>query len=194
MSISAENIFKLLTNPDFLEMKGLSGEVPIFIQTYEVGEEDKIQSLIDGLESRLKTQGIRVSRIDLFKMLLAELKEDQLLDDIIKDETTFNRVDLLDTLKNYCDPKSRIIPRLVANSDEEGVQLTLITGVGHIYPFLRSHSILEALQPAMMNHPVIMFFPGNYTQLEGLGSKLELFGSLPAKRYYRAFNLDHYRI
>ena len=175
MTVDSEKLFKLLSNSDFLDMKGLSGEVPIFIQTYEVADEDKVVALIDGLESRLKTRGIRVARIDLFKMLLAELKDDQLLDDIIKDETTFDRVDLLDTLKNYCDPKSRIIPRLVTEADEEGVQLTLISGVGHIYPFLRSHSILEALQPAMMNHPVIMFFPGNYTQLEGLGSKLELF-------------------
>lgn len=194
MSMNPEKLYKLLSSQDFLQMKGLSGEVPIFIQTYEVAEEDRVVSLVNGLASRLNASGVQVARIDLFQLLLGELEEEDLLDVIMAEEATWDRVDTLSTLKNYCDPKSRIVPRLVKATDAEGVQLTFITGVGHIFPFLRSHYILESLQPAMMNHPVILFFPGTYNQVEGLGSKLELFGTLPAKRYYRAFNLDHISI
>jgi len=194
MSFDSEKLYELLSKPEFLRMEGLSGEVPIFIQTYEVTDEDRVARLVDGLASRLANSGISVSRIDLFQILLEGLKEDDLLDDIIRDESTFERIDLLDTIKNYCDPKTKILPKLLDDQSDESPQLTFITGVGHIYPFLRSHSILENLQPAMMNHPVIMFFPGTYNQIEGLGSKLELFGCLPAKRYYRAFNLSQFRI
>ena len=50
----------------------------------------------------------------------------------------------------------------------------------------------------MLRHPVVIFFPGEYTQdLDG-GSHLRLFGSIPApvinNPYYRATNLDRYAI
>lgn len=78
--------------------------------------------------------------------------------------------------------------------EEDGLQLTLLSGVGHIFPFLRTHSLLESIQPAMMHHPLVMFFPGEYIQFTGLGSRLRLFGCVQSKGYYRAFNLDRYRL
>jgi hypothetical protein len=45
---------------------------------------------------------------------------------------------------------------------------------------------------------VVIFFPGEYAQDPSGGSHLRLFGSIPSPRinnpYYRATNLDHYRI
>ena len=80
----------------------------------------------------------------------------------------------------------------------DGTQLTLITGPGRIFPFLRTHTILESLQPAMFRHPVVIFFPGEYTQEPNGGSHLRLFGSIPSPKinnpYYRATNLNHFRI
>jgi hypothetical protein len=46
----------------------------------------------------------------------------------------------------------------------------------------------------MVDHPVVMFFPGEYRHREGTGSSLSLFGRLEHKGYYRAFNLDHYHL
>jgi len=48
--------------------------------------------------------------------------------------------------------------------------VTLLTGVGRVFPFLRTHTLLESLQPAMMRHPLILFFPGQYIQEPGIGS------------------------
>jgi hypothetical protein len=91
-----------------------------------------------------------------------------------------------------------MIPRLIRAIEGDGAQLTLITGPGRIYPFLRTHTILESLQPAMLRHPVVIFFPGEYAQDPTGGSHLRLFGSIPSPRinnpYYRATNLDHYRL
>ena len=87
---------------------------------------------------------------------------------------------------------------LIRAIEGEGTQLTLITGPGRIFPFLRTHTILESLQPAMLRHPVVIFFPGEYAQDPTGGSHLRLFGSIPSPRinnpYYRATNLDHYRL
>ena len=100
-------------------------------------------------------------------------------------------------LSNLTDPQTRFIPRLMQCIGDD-IQLTLLIGVGRVFPFIRTHTILEALQPAMVRHPVVMFFPGQYTQEDGLGSQLRLFGKMvdpPMYRpYYRAFNLEHYRL
>ena len=104
----------------------------------------------------------------------------------------------MEMLSNLADPKGRLIPRLVQRMNKDNIKVTLLTGVGRVFPFIRTHTILETLQPAIMRHPVIMFFPGQYTQEEGLGSQLRLFGAFanpPMYRpYYRAYNLEHYRL
>ena len=194
MNHSLESLFQILSSERFLTMQGLANEVPIFIKTYDVSEEDRMAGLVKALGSRLRNSGIKVAEIDLFHLLLDELREEGLLDDLVQDETTFDRADLYDTLKNHADPSSRLVPRLVRQMEDQEIKLTLLSGVGHIFPFLRAHTLLDSIQPAMMEHPVILFFPGEYTQTEGLGSQLRLFGTQPSKGYYRAFNLDHYRL
>lgn len=194
MSDTLETLFKILSSDRFLTMQGLANEVPIFIKTYLVTEEDRMAAIIKALGSRLRSAGIRVAEVDLFQLLLDELNEEDLLDDLLADEAEFDRADLYDTLKNHADPTTRLVPRLVRKMTDGDVRLTLLSGVGHVFPFLRAHTLLDSIQPAMMQHPVVMFFPGEYTQTQGLGSQLRLFGSLPSKGYYRAFNLDHYRL
>jgi hypothetical protein len=194
MNDQLERLFSILSDSGFLSMQGLANEVPIFIQPYDVRNEDQQVSMIRALAQRLRTSGVKVAEVDLFRLLLDELKAEDLLEAFIDEEAGYDRKDLLRDLKNYADAKNRIVPRLVKVMEEDGIQLTLVFGVGHIYPFLRAHTLLDSIQPVMMHHPLVMFFPGEYIQMPGLGSQLRLFGSLPAKGYYRAFNLDHYRL
>lgn len=193
-----DRLFKILSHPNFLAMKGLANEVPIFIQTYEPSEEDAVRKMVDSLAVRLRNKGLTVSSLDLFRLVLDELQDEGLLEDLLRDEATFEKRELLDTLQNYSDPQTHLIPRLIREIGGEETQLTLITGSGRIYPFLRTHTILESLQPAMLRHPVVIFFPGEYVQDPAGGSHLRLFGSIPSPRinnpYYRATNLDHYRL
>jgi hypothetical protein len=192
-----DRLFRILGSRDFLEMKGLANEVPIFIQTYEAADEDALRRMVEALSNRLRGQGLVVRALDLFDLVLRELEDAGILDDLLRDETTYEKPELFDTLKNYSDPKTRLIPRLMRAIGDDA-QLTLLTGAGRVFPFLRTHTILESLQPAMLHHPIVMFFPGEYTQDSEGGSQLRLFGSLPSPRihnpYYRAMNLDHYRL
>lgn len=194
MNALSQHLFSVLSSERFLSMQGLANEVPIFIQTYDVADEDQMTATVKALASRLRNAGIEAAELNLFGLLLEELKEEGLLDDLLVGEPSFNRVDLFDTLKNHADPTTRLVPRLVKRMEAPHVKLTLLSGVGHVFPFLRAHTLLDSIQPAMMRHPVVMFFPGEYNQVVGLGSQLRLFGSLPPKGYYRAINLDHYRL
>lgn len=194
----SERLFKTLSHPNFLAMKGLANEVPIFIQTYEPAHEDAIRRMVEGLALRLQNTGITLKSLDLFNLVLEELAEHDILAGLLESEATSQREDVLETLQNYSDPKTHMIPRLIRAIEGDGAQLTLITGPGRIFPFLRTHTILESLQPAMLRHPVVIFFPGEYVQDPTGGSHLRLFGSIPSPRinnpYYRATNLDHYRL
>ena len=194
----SERLYSILGHPSFLSMRGLANEVPIFIQTYDARDEDDLRRMVDGLAGRLRNAGVTLKVIDLFALVLAELEENSVLDDLVKNEATFERAEILETLQNYSDPKTHLIPRLIRAMGSEDTQLTLITGPGRVFPFLRTHTILESLQPAMLRHPVVILFPGEYVQDPQGGSHLRLFGSIPSPRinnpYYRATNLDHYRL
>jgi hypothetical protein len=198
MNDLSERLFQTLSHPNFLAMKGLANEVPIFIQTYEPSQEDAIRRMVDGLVGRMRNTGITLKSLDLFSLVLNELEEHDILDDLLKGEAESEKVEIFETLQNYSDPKTHLIPRLIREIGEDEPQLTLITGPGRIFPFLRTHTILESLQPAMVRHPVVIFFPGEYTQDPIGGSYLKLFGSIPSPRiyspHYRATNLDHYRL
>ena len=194
MNQLSQKLFQILSSDRFLNMEGLANEVPIFIQTYQVKDEDRMEATVKALASRLRNSGIPVAEVDLFQLLLAELTDEDILEDLIAEEQTFDRADLYSTLRNHADPTSRIVPRLVKVMESQKARLTLVSGAGHVFPFLRTHTLLDSIQPVMMDHPVIVFFPGEYNQVAGLGSQLRLFGSLPAKGYYRAFNLDQYRL
>jgi bacteriophage exclusion system BrxB-like protein len=198
MNNLSERLFRILSHPNFLSMKAQANEVPIFIQTYDPTQEDAIRRMVESLAGRLRNNGITLKALDLFNLVLEELEECHVLADLLKDEATFEKIEVLETLQNYSDPKGHLIPRLIRAIGNEGAELTLITGSGRIFPFLRTHTILESLQPAMLRHPVVIFFPGEYDQDPNGGSHLRLFGSIPSPKinnpYYRATNLEHFRI
>jgi hypothetical protein len=197
----SQRLFRVFTHPEFLAMKGQANEVPIFIQTYEPKMEDSLRRMVEALANRLRDNGVTVKSLDLFELVLEELEDSKILGGLLRDEAHFEKVEILETLQNYSDPKTHLIPRLIGEMDagtEGPPQLTLITGSGRLFPFLRTHTILESLQPAMLRHPVVIFFPGSYEQAPDGGSHLRLFGEIPIPAinnpYYRATNLDHYKL
>ena len=66
----------------------------------------------------------------------------------------------------------------------EGRDVLLLTGVGDVFPFMRVHSLLEALQPAVSDMPILVMYPGRFD-----GNYLRLFNEMEPNPYYRGFNL-----
>ncbi len=187
---------EILTRPDFLEMRGVAKEVPIFIQTYSPTDDEQLRLVVRGVEQHLRKQGLRVKHVDLFELVLRLLEAKGYLDVVLQEEASWSKSDLFDTLQNVAEPTSALVPKLMEELGD--AQISLITGSGRVYPFLRTHTILEALQPAMVRHPVVIFFPGEYSQDADGGSYLRLFGTSAASKienpHYRATNLDYFHI
>ena len=77
---------------------------------------------------------------------------------------------------------------------EQAFDILFITGVGEVFPYIRSHTVLNNLQSTAKDHPTLMFFPGEYTHSLETGASLDLFGRLHDDKYYRAFNIYHTQI
>ena len=69
-------------------------------------------------------------------------------------------------------------------SPHEPGDVLLLTGVGDVFPFMRVHTLLEALQPYFSDIPILVMYPGEFD-----GRQLRLFGRLQPSDYYRAFNV-----
>ncbi len=91
---------EVLTRPEFLEMRGVAKEVPIFIQTY--GPADEAQ--------------LRVKHVDLFELVLQLLEAKGYLDVVLQEEASWSRSDLFDTLQNVAEPTAALVPKLITGS------------------------------------------------------------------------------
>ena len=65
----------------------------------------------------------------------------------------------------------------------------LITGVGEVYPLLRTHALLDNIQHLFSDIPLVVAYPGCYD-----GSAMRLFAGAEGRgledgNYYRAFSL-----
>ena len=91
----------------------------------------------------------------------------------------------------------KLTPIFYKVAQPEEHDLVLVSGVGSVYPMLRTSSLLSNLQPIMNRTPLVMFYPGKYDQVTlRLFGKLSLSASFEAtskskkpEHYYRAFRL-----
>jgi hypothetical protein len=123
---TTDRLFSILSHPDFLAMKGLANEVPIFIETYEPQDEDKVRRGVEDLAARLLASGISVAVVNLFDLILNQLEEEGRLQPILEREPSIGKRKMLELMGNLSDPKTRLIPRLMAATGNGGIQLAPI--------------------------------------------------------------------
>ncbi len=189
-----ERLFAVMQSDRFRGSSGIGNEVSLFIQPYEIGAQEAVEKRIRALHSRLSSNGVGVLSIHLLELVEEITSRDDRLKRLLEREPTFTREKMLSTMARWTDAKDHLIPAMKSKFDSEDWEITLIKGCGAVFPFLRTHTILEGLQSSMDQRPVVFFFPGEYQHREAAGSDLRLFGKLSHKGYYRAFNLDHYHL
>lgn len=144
------------------------------------------------LINRLGQQGIRVIDINLYDLAIELLKERDIWDQIIQKESAYNKDELKELFQGVLDPETHVIPAIADKLNTNEYEILFLSGVGEVFPYIRSHNVLNNLQSTATDKPTVMFFPGVYTHSLEAGASLNLFGRLQDDKYYRAFNIYHY--
>jgi hypothetical protein len=180
----AQVLPKLLSE-DFLSGKGLGNEIGFFIFDYPPEEELRVREFIQNLLEQipLKKPSLKFSHINLFDFVLDYLRERNLLDKAIEMQKTKGDEALKKALAGPLH-ESKLSPIFADIAKPEEHDLILLSGIGSAFPLLRSHTLLNNLQPVMGKKPLVIFYPGKYDQ-----QSLRLFGKVKSANYYRAFKL-----
>ena len=189
-----DHLYKLISSQRFLTKQGLGNEVPFFICPYQPEEEVEIKRMERQLVSQLNLHGISVLHIDLYDLAIELLKNRGIWDRVIEIEPTVSKDQLKELLQGVLDPESHLIPAIAEKMSQTRFDVMFLTGAGEVFPYIRSHNVLNNLQSTAQEKPTVLFFPGRYTHsIEG-GASLDLFGRLHDDKYYRAFNIYNYEI
>jgi hypothetical protein len=116
------------------------------------------------------------------------------LDRVLGSETQFGKDQLRDLLQGVLDPQNHLVPAIGEKIRDSQFDILVMSGIGEVFPYVRSHNVLNNLQSAAKDQPTVMFFPGTYAHSLATGASLDLFGRLHDDKYYRAFNILHYEV
>ena len=108
---------------------------------------------------------------------------------MIQIERDVSKDELKELLQGVLDPERYLVPAIRAKMEQAPFDVMFISGVGEVFPYIRSHNVLNNLQSTAKEKPTVMFFPGDYNYSLEKGASLELFGLLHDDNYYRAFHI-----
>ena len=187
------HVLAVLSSERFLRMEGLGNETPFFIWAYPPQRELEVQDATRRILSALRSErGLNVLEVNLFDLSVSLLSQrgHGLLERLEDLEPTRSRSDFRRDVQRMLDPEEHIVPEIRRRIDTEtDLDILVLTGIGRVFPFVRSHNILNNLQVAVSGLPVLLLFPGEYRQMASSGSSLVLFDMLTDDQYYRAKNI-----
>lgn len=187
-----EHLVKVLSSDRFIKMRGLNNEVPFFICPYAPEEAVEMAEVHDSLITRLQRDGTNVLNINIYDFVVEILKENDDWDWYLENEKTISKTQLKEDLQGILHIERVVVPRIKEKMDESTFDVMFLSGVGEVFPYIRSHNVLNNLQKIAKDKPTLMFFPGTYTQSKEAGGSLDLFDRLHDDKYYRAFNIYYY--
>lgn len=186
-----QHLFAVISSQHFLNNRGLGKEVPFFICPFMPEESVGMERLQRQLSSRLEKEGVRVLEINLYDLSLDILKERGILEQIFEMEESTPKDQLKELLQGVLDPETHLVPAIATALSSNDFDVLFLSGIGEVFPYIRSHNVLNNLQSTAKEKPTVMFFPGDYTHSLETGASLDLFGKLHDDKYYRAVNILH---
>jgi len=186
-----QHLFSVISSKRFLSKQGLGNEVPFFICPFKPEESVEMGRLQRLLVNRLEQAGIRILQINLYDLSIEILKERDIWEQILEMENTVSKEQLKELLQGVLDPEAHLVPAIATKLASTDFDVLFLCGVGEVFPYIRSHNVLNNLQSTAKEKPTVMFFPGAYTHSLESGASLDLFGRLHDDKYYRAFNIFH---
>ena len=199
-----EHLLGVISSQRFLEMKGLNNDLPFYICEFKASEAFEMQrmqrQLVNSLASMsidcLQGRGVRVLEVNLYDLSIELLKaregssdDSTLWDEILTVEPEVEKDALLELMQNVLGVEEYLIPAIGERLAGADYDVLFLSGIGEVFPYIRSHNVLCRLLSTAKGKPTVMFFPGEYRHSLQQGASLELFGLLHDDKYYRAFNI-----
>lgn len=183
------HLLSVISSQPFLKNKGLNNEVPFHICPFEPAVTVDMVQAIKQLKNELADKSVTVLEINLYDLVVDILKQEGDWEWLLENEPSLSREELKEELQGILDTESVLIPHIARLMSETSFDVMFITGVGEVFPYIRSHNILNNLQRIAKQQPTLMFFPGKYQHSLSGGASLRLFDKLTDDKYYRAFNI-----
>lgn len=168
-----------IQKPDFLEGKGLSNEVNIRIFCYDPKEEMIVRHFVEQIVVD-QTLSCHLIEYNLYKTFLSICDEKRITKGAPAMEKKKGKEYLKTQIQRFANNKT-FVSKMQYTPHEHG-DVVILTGVGEVFPFMRIHSLLEAMQPEFPDVPILVLYPGTYN-----GHAVRLFDKLQPNPYYRAF-------
>jgi len=184
-----EHLYLVISNQEFLRMESLGGEIPFFIAAFDPKQQNDVERAIRKLKNKLDTNGIPVLELNLYDIALELLNDGLGEGEIFELEKTMDKREFKQALQSTLDINEVLIPKIKNMIENSSAKVYFLTGIGLVFPFIRSHNVLNNLQNIAKKAPTVAFFAGEYN-----GYSLELFGLMKDDNYYRAFNIANYKL
>lgn len=185
ISAQFEHIYRAVTTESFLRGEGIGGEIQFYIAAYDATKELKVRDAIQRLKRKVDTAGVNVEEINLYDIVCNILEEKGGMERMFRVEKARSKEKFLRALQSTLNMHQILIPKIQEIVDASQAKVFFLTGIGLVFPYIRSHNILNNLQNVIKEAPMIAFFPGEYD-----GHSLNLFGLFKDDNYYRAFNIE----
>ena len=189
---------RVLSSDRFLHKQGLGNEAPFFICQFDPKEAVAMEKTRRALTKSLGSQGVEILDVNLYDLAVELLRERGIWEQLIEMEKTVEKDQLKELLQGVLDPETHVVPaiaqKMAQKTKDSGFHVLFLSGIGEVFPYIRSHNVLNNLQSTAKQQPTVLFFPGDYEQSAEFGASLNLFKLLEDDKYYRAFNIYDYEI
>lgn len=178
-----------IEDPSFRTTSGMANEVNYWVFDYEPERELDVREHIEQLKRRNSREDFSLVVFDLYDLIIDYLDAKHFTDKTILKEKKqgFDKVILairrtlkINSQQNY------LVTYMSEHIPENAV--VLLTGIGKCYPILEApevfNKILYNMPSAFSATPMILFYPGTYTEQE-----LIVFNEKFEDNYYRAFRI-----
>lgn len=187
LHLEENHVYEVLRSRRFLNMEGLSKEVPFFIYHYPPTWALDVDAARDRVITKLRSDdGLSVVDINLYDLAIKLLTDRGVWDRILELEPQQDKYEFRETLQGMLDPHDHLAPaireQLVGNASD----IVFLTGIGEVFPFIRTHTVLENLQSVVVGRPMLAWFPGTYEFTQASGHQLRALNLSASDSYYRA--------
>ncbi|WP_347958124.1 DUF1788 domain-containing protein [Gordonia aichiensis] len=187
-----KHVYEVLRSDRFLKMEGLSKEVPFFIYHYPPAWAIDVDAMRDRITTKLRSDdGITVIGVDLYDLAVDLLTERGVWDRVLAAEPTMDKGEFREMLQGMLDPHDHLAPAIrtlleAEQTTEPNTTVVFLTGIGEVFPFIRTHTVLENLQSVVTGRPLLAWFPGTYEFTQSAGHQLRALNLSASDSYYRA--------